>query len=314
MTRRRDVRRLLRWYPSTWRTRYEDEFLVFLEDRLQDSALTLRFRWSVAVAGIQERCYGAGLVGARSSPSTQRRTGALVVLVAWSIMMIGGASLLKTAEHFRASLPTHSKTLPQFAYNATAIAGMVGTLLMVVGAFVALPGFVRFVREKKWSEVRGGCVTVLVASAVLVVVTFALSEWAHRLTSAQRNGTDDLYSVLFLAFVLLVVVTIALWTRASVSVASRITFTARELRWESLVAIGVSLSSVVVVASTTMWWIQMGLHASWFLQGTTTGVTTSPWSPILVATMSVMVLGTSVALWGALRVALSYRPVIADAG
>jgi hypothetical protein len=229
-------------------------------------------------------------------------------------MMIGGAALVKTAEHFRSSLPAHSTALPQFAYDATAISGMVGTLLVVAGAFFAWPGLARFVREKKSSEVRGVCVTALVATAGLVGVTFALSEWAHRLTSAQRNGTDELYSVLFLVFVLLVVATIALWTRAIVSVASRINFTARELRRESVVAIGVSLSSVVAVASTTMWWIQMALHAPWFLQGTTTGVATSPWSPILVATMSGMVLGTLVALWGALRVALSYRPAIGNAG
>jgi len=308
MKRRYDVRRLLRWYPPSWRARYEDEFLVFLEDRLDDSPLTLRFRVSVAVAGLRERCYRSGMAGTRSSPSTQRRTGSLMVLVAWSMMMIGGASLVKTAEHFPTALPAQSRVVTQFAYNVTAAAGMAGTLLVLAGAFVALPGFVRFLRAKKWSEVRRVFVISLVASAALVVTTFGLSFWAHHLTTAQRNGADNAYSGVFLAFVLLVVVTIGLWTRASVSVASRINFSPRALRWESGLAIGVSLASILVVVSATMWWIQMGLHAPWFLQGTAPGIATSAWSAHLVVTMLVLVFGTLSALWGASRVALTYRP------
>jgi hypothetical protein len=307
-----DVRRLLQWYPPSWRARYEDEFLVFLEDRLEDSPLTLRFRMSVAVAGLRERSYGSGMVGTRSSPSTQRRTGSLMVLVAWSIMMIGGASLVKTAEHFSAALPAQSRAVTQFAYTATAVAGAVGTLLVIAGAFVALPGVVRFLRAKKWSEVRRVFVISLVASAALVITTFGLSFWAHHLTTAQRNGADDAYSGVFAAFVVLAVVTIGLWTRASVAVALRINFSPRELRWASGLAIGASLSSILVVVSATIWWIQMGLHAPWFLQGTAPGITTSAWSANLVVTMFVLVLGTLSALWGASRVALTYWPTRFD--
>jgi len=281
---------------------------VFLQDRLEDSTLTLRFRMSVAVAGLRERCYGSGLVGARSAPSTQRRTGSLTVLVAWSIMMVGGASLVKTAEHFSAALPAQSPSITQFAYSATAVAGMVGTLLVIVGAFVALPGFVRFLRAQKWSEVRRMFVTSLVASAALVVSTLGLSLWAHHLTTAQRNGADGAYSGVIVAFVLLVVVTIGLWTSMSVAVASRIDFSPRELRWASGLAIAVSLSSILVVVGATVWWIEMGVHAPWFLQGTAPGIATSAWSAHLVATMFVLVLGTLSALWGASRVALTYGP------
>lgn len=308
MKRRHDVRRLLRWYPPSWRARYEDEFQVFLEDRLEDSALTMRFRMSVAVAGLRERCYGSGLVGTRSAPPTQRRTGSLTVLVAWSIMVVGGAGLVKTAEHFRATLPAQSRAFAQLAYNATAAAGAAGTLLVLAGAVVALPGFVRFVRAKGWSAVRQVFVAPLVASAVTVVTMFALSRWAHHLTTAQRNGADVGYSVAFVATVAVAVVSVALWTRASVAVASRITLTSRELRWASALAIAVSLSSLLVVLSATTWWIQMGLHAPWFLQGSRPGVTTSAWSTNLEVTMFVLVLGTLGALWGASRVALSYRP------
>jgi hypothetical protein len=305
--RNRDVRELLRWYPTSWRARYEDEFVVFLEDGLQDAPLTWRFRLSVVIAGIRERGFGSGAIGSRSSLSTQRRTGSLIVLVAWSIMMIGGAALVKTAEHFPAALPANSRVVAQFAYNATAVAGVAGTLLVIAGAVIAIPGFVRFLRATRWSEVHRAFWISVIATATLAVVTFGLSLWAHQLTSAQRNGSDDVYSAVFLALVLVVVVTIGLWARTGVAVASRIDFTPRELRWESVVAIGVSLTSIAVIACASLWWIQMGLHAPWFLQATSGGIGASLSSVQLLVIMVPMVLGTLTATWGALRIALTYR-------
>lgn len=306
------MRQLLRWYPTSWRERYEDEFIVFLEDRLVDAPLTWRLRLSVVFAGIRERCYGSGAIGSRSSLSTQRRTGSLIVLVAWSVMMIGGAALAKTAEQFPAALAARSRTVAEFAYNATAVAGIAGTLLVVAGAFIAAPGFVRFVRAKRWFEVRRVFWTSIVATTALVAVAFGLSLWAHGLTSAQRNGTDDAYSSMFLVFVFVVVVTIALWARTCVAIASRIDFTSRELRRESGVAFGVSLTSIVVIASTSVWWIQMGLHAPWFLEGTSRGIVASLTSAQLLAIMVPMMLGTLIAIWGASRVALTYRSTLRE--
>lgn len=307
MRRDRDLRGLLRWYPTSWRARYEDEFIVFLEDRLEDAPLTWRFRLSVAFAGMRERGYGSGAIGSRSSLSTQRRTGSLIVLVAWSIMMIGGAALVKTAEHFPAALPANSRVVARFAYSATAVAGIAGTLLVVAGAVIAAPGFLRFLRATRWSEVRRAFWMSVIATATLAVATFALSLWAHQLTSAQRNGSDDVYSAVFLALALLAVVTIGLWARTGVAVASRIDFTPRELRWESVVAIGVSLTSIAVIACASLWWIQMGLHAPWFLQATSRGIGASLSSVQLLVILIPMALGTLTAIWGASRVALTYR-------
>jgi len=303
-----DLRRLLRWYPPKWRSRYGDEFLALLEDRLRDAPLTWRFRSSVAMAGVRERCYGSGVVGTRSAPLTQRRTGSLMVLVAWSIMIVGGAGLAKTAEHFSAALPAGSRSLAQMAYNTTAVAGIAGSLLVVVGGLVALPGFLRLLRAKQWSQVRQKFERSLIASAVVIASTVGLSLWAHHLTSAQRNGANGWYSLVFIAWALVVVTTLGLWTAAGVDVASRIDFTPRELRWESGLALGVCLSSLVVVATATLWWIQVGVHAPWFLEGSTAGVATSPWSAQLVAIVVVLALGTITAIWGASRVVVTYRP------
>lgn len=308
MRRSRDLRRLLRWYPPSWRARYGDEFLALLEDRRGDAPFTVRFRASVALAGLRERCYGSGVVGSHSSATAQRRTGTLMVLVAWSIMIVAGAVLVKSAEHFPAALPVRSRFAAEFAYNATAAAGIVGTLLVAAGAVVALPGFVRFLRAGKWSQVRRKFGRSLVASTTLITATVGLVIWAHQLTSAQRNGADTLYSACFLVWALLVVLTIGLWTTTCVAVASRLDFTSRELRWESGLAVGVGLSSIGVITGATLWWVQIGLHAPWFLQGTLAGVATSPWSTQIVFITTPMVLGTVIALWGATRIALTYRP------
>jgi hypothetical protein len=168
-------------------------------------------------------------------------------------------------------------------------------------------------RDEGFSEVRRAFQSAVVASVALVVAAFSLSLWAHHLTSAQRNGANDAYSAAFVALALMVVVSVGLWSRLSVVIASRIHFTARELRWESGLAMGVSLASIVVIASASTWWIQMVLHAPWFLEGTTSGVATSSWSAQLVVTFVPLVLGTLTALWGASRVALTYRPGTIDA-
>jgi uncharacterized membrane protein YidH (DUF202 family) len=231
-----------------------------------------------------------------------------MVLVAWSIMIVGGASLAKMAEHFPSALPSSSRTLATFSYNTTAIAGVVGTLLVLAGVIIALPGFARFVHSNEWPEVRRTFVKPVASSVALIGATIGLSEWAHHLNTSQRNGGNNVYSGAFIAFALVVVITIGLWTRASVTVASRIEFTPRALRWESYFALGVCLSSIIVVVSATAWWIQMGLHAPWFLNGTPIGISTSPWSAHVVVTVLVMVIATVTALWGAARVAMSYRP------
>jgi cell division protein FtsX len=90
-------------------------------------------------------------------------------------------------------------------------------------------------------------------------------------------------------------------------VASRIDFTARELLWESRLALAVTVCALSVIAGTALWWVQMIQHASWFLDGTPSGIAASPWSTNLIVTLVVMTVGTVGALWGASRVALTYR-------
>jgi hypothetical protein len=305
--RHHDLRRLLRWYPASWRARYGDELLALVEDRLHEAPLTIRLRSSIAFAGIRERCYGSGLVGSRSTPLAQRRSGSLTVLVAWSVMVIGGASLAKTAEHYSGALPTGSRLAAHVSYDVTAVAGIAGALLVLLGVIVALPAFMRFLRASGWLQVRRTISRSVISSALLIAATIGLATWAHQLNIAQRNGADGLYSAAFVALAFVAVITIGLWTSAGVNAAMKIDFTPRELRRESYLALGVCCSSIVVAAGTTGWWIQMSRHAPWFFNGTMTGASGSPWSAGMIATVLVMAFATVIALWGAGRVVMTFH-------
>jgi hypothetical protein len=305
---RRNARRLLRWYPSRWRSRYEEEFLAFLDDRYGTTAgLPWRAQISMAFGGLRERGYDSGVIGTKSTAATQRKSGALVVLVAWSIMVIGGAVLQKTSEHYASSLPVHSHFVAQLAFNVTVVSGIVGSLLVLAGAAAAIPAFARLLRVERWSSLRRTIVTPLIASAMLITTTIGLSVWAHQLTSVQRNGANDWYSSAFLALVFLVVVTIGLWTKVAIHIANRCEFTPQELRRESYLALAVGLAALFVIAGAIAWWIVMAQHASSFLSGSAAGFSSSPWSTNLAVAVAVMSIGTATALWGVSRVLLSYR-------
>ena len=304
-----ELQQLLRWYPADWRRRYGEEFVALLDDELAGSSPTRRFRLKVAVSGVRERAVEVGVTGAGTSRSTQRRNGSLVVLLAWSIMVIGGASLVKTAEHSATAIPVATRSVAQWAYGTAAVAGAVGTAFVVVGALIVLPRFVRFVRAGGWSSVRRTFFQAFVATVVTAAATLGVSAWAHHLSSLQRNGGDRWYSGAFLGYALLVTLVIFFWTKTALVTVTRLDLTNRIVRWESWLALGVTASTIAVAAGAMTWWVQMRLHAPWFLQGTPVGVSASPWSAHLMVTAFIMLVAMSAALWGAWRVTLTYVPV-----
>jgi hypothetical protein len=72
----RDLSRLLRWYPSTWRDRYEGEIVVFMKDAYGDRPPPRRERLSLAVGGLRERARQSGLTGDSAPVADRVRAGA----------------------------------------------------------------------------------------------------------------------------------------------------------------------------------------------------------------------------------------------
>jgi hypothetical protein len=51
----RHIKRILRWYPATWRRRYGEELVAMLDDTYGDDKLPPRVRASLVRSGITER-------------------------------------------------------------------------------------------------------------------------------------------------------------------------------------------------------------------------------------------------------------------
>jgi hypothetical protein len=298
-----DADRLLRWYPSAWRDRYGDELVALLEDELDGAAPGIRLRLSLASSGIRQRARTSGLAGSSADAALRLRSGALVVLVGWAILLIGGAAFAKSSEHFSFAEPPSAQALARGAYSAVAALALVCGILVLAGMALAVPATVRHLRGGGWPVVRR---RVVVATAAVIgtgLVTVGLSAWAHHLDVHARNGGDAAYAAAFLAWGVLTAVTLGLVLAAGVALARRISLTRAVLRVEGALAVAVAVLVAAVTAATGLWWAAMARGAPWFLAGTRPGTKPSPVTVQLVLIEGCLVLATLVAGYGAVRTA-----------
>lgn len=265
--RHRDRSRLLRWYPHAWRERYGEEMLALIDDEIGADEPGLRLRLSLVAHGLAERARGAGMVGPATSRETDRRRGALLVLVAWSAFMVAGAGYSKVAEHLDAAVPAGARPLPQVAYDIVVAFGVLGGILVLAGAAIAFPGFLRILRAGAWPALRAHVIRATVLSAITVALVIPLALWAHQLPDHQRNGGSVGYSAAFLTWAGLVIVSITLWTAVAVAVGRRVELSPRALRAEAGLALGLAAVMVVVTAASVVWWIGMAVYAPSFVNG-----------------------------------------------
>ncbi len=292
------VRGLLRWYPRGWRSRYGDEFVALMEDELDGAPPSPRFRASVAVAGLRERGRSVVRAGVRGAPERRIRSGALVVLAGWTALVVAGAAFSKAAEHFADSQPAAAQTLSRAAYIVVAVLGAMSGLLVVLGAAVALPATMRFLRKGGWTSIRRPVLAAVACSVAVVIVTAALSTWAHHLDIRQRNGGDIAYTTAFLAWAGLAAVMLGLWAAVAVAVGRRIDLGTRAVRLEGVLAVLVTACMVSMTAAVAVWWAAMAEGAPWFLAGTPPGTRPSPVTVPLVLIGGVLVVACAVAVRG----------------
>ena len=214
------VRRLLRWYPPAWRSRYGDELLALMEDELGGRSPSLRLPRSPARAGLRLRLRRPS-APVDGLPRPRIRSGALAVLCAWSTLLVGGAAFAKSAEHFSFASQRRPRCCPGRRTSQSPSSGR-ARLLVAVGAVVALPAVCGSC-GRGWTTIRRPLVDPPpVTSVALAAATVALAHWAHQLDVRQRNGDDSPYSAAFLAGPDLAAARSALWTSAVVATARRI--------------------------------------------------------------------------------------------
>jgi len=304
-----DLDRLLRWYPSAWRERYGAELTALLEDELDGAAPGVGLRLSLAWSGIRQRSRSAGLTGDGGDAALRVRTGALVVLVAWALVVAGGAAFAKVAEHFTRVQPPGAQTLPRGAFDGVVGLAVAGAVLVAVGALLALPASVRFLRSGGWPAVRRRVAWAAGAAAVLAVATLGLAQWAHHLDVHQRNGGDAVYSAAFVAWGLLAASTLGLLTAAGVAIARRIELGRAVLRVEAALAVVVGAVTVGITVAVGLWWAGMARGAPWFLTGGRPGSHPTPVTlPLAVVAMCLVAAG-GLAIVGLVRTAGSVADV-----
>jgi len=293
------VRSLL-WYPRGWRRRYGAE-LVALMDELGDRERSLlSTRLDLARCGLAERF--RILAPGPLPPRERGREGALLVLYAWVLFVIGGCGIAKLSEHWDAVTPVGKQSLPAHAFGVLTWAAVAGSALVLAGVALALPALVALVRRGGAADLRRPLARAVVLSSVGIACTVALSRWAHTLSSPNRNGHDGLYSAAFAVVVLVGVACLFAWASAAASIARRLPLTRTIVRLEGVLAAVVALTMVVMALATVIWWAALAGAAPWFFAGRPAGSAgAQALEPNMIVASALMLAATILALLGAER-------------
>jgi hypothetical protein len=300
--------RLLRWYPPAWRKRYAHEFAAVLDDQLGEAAPSVRLRLDVIRAGLTQRLREAGVMGDGAPSSEGIRGGALVVLCAWAIFVVAGIGLVKVAEHWQQSVSGEERTRAAIAFGAVQTIAAVAGLLVIAGAVAVMPAFLRSLRAGAWPAIRRRALWAVAVCGWTAIVLGITAWWAHRLTEAQRNGSDLGFALVGLLLAVSVTASIASITAAGVAAVRHTELPANVLQLEGRLAQAVAVAMVLMAVAAGVWWTVMAVSAPWFFSNTgTVGSHGSPLNPATALTGLFMLVAVVLGILGAGRVAQGLR-------
>jgi hypothetical protein len=146
----RRVRRLLRWYPRSWRARYGDEFAELLRADLADRPRDRRRTADVISSGLLARCTAAGLTSHELPPAEQIRAGIVTVGCALAAFgALGVAMLAQLATGWQWASPDSTPA----AAGTLAMAAAAG-FLALIALVAAIPVAWRAVAAIRSREAR----------------------------------------------------------------------------------------------------------------------------------------------------------------
>jgi hypothetical protein len=254
----------------------------------------LRTQLSTAKSGTIERLRATGLAGDGENPGDRTRSGALLVLCAWSVFVVAGGMYAKFNENWSAVMPHADHWLPTAAYVAVEGAALVGALIVVVAGLIALSPFVRSVRQSGWTSIRRHVLRLSLVGGVTVMAAAGTIAWAHHLSYHNRNGGLWTYGVMFLLIGLMFIATLAVGTASVVSLTNRLQLSNVSLRALGRLALVMTLAMVVIIGGVITWWVAVAIHAPSVLGA---GIPVN-----MVVSGILMVLGLATAMVGASRV------------
>jgi hypothetical protein len=304
MSAARTAARLMRLYPPSWRARYGEELETLILEMSAGRRIAWRVRADVAGAGGRERLRGLGL-GGDGSARARARGGAALVLWAWALFVLAGAIVQRTSEHWDTAVPgTHA--LASRAFDGLLGVAVVASVLVLAGIGLTLGALLRFLRDGGWPQIRRAVIVAGLMTALLVAATVVLVAWAHGLTPRDRQGHDTGYAIAFLAWAALGAGTLVCWTAAATRTAARLSLGDVTLRFQTWLAVSVSVAMAVMAAATVVWWIAVADVAPAALTGSSAGHA-SALVPQLVVAMALMVVATALGVTGARRAGRAVR-------
>ena len=301
--------RMLRWYPSAWRTRYGDEMTALMEDSYGTSrSVPGRVRRDLVRSGLGERI--TSVFGSSPSPAARVRDGSVLVLCGWALFLIAGGGFGKFTDRWEAGTPKATRGLAGFGFDAAVAMGVAGCAVVLVAAVLVGPSFIRLVRQGGWERIRRPVVRAVGAVTIAIALVAAMAGWAHHLGSIDRNGGLTIYSAFFVLMGLVVVGAVVAATAAAVAVARQTALARETLRVLGVLALALTSIMAVLLGGMAAWW---GTEASAaprvLLDGIGNGVPylSGTLPPTLLGAGLLMLLGLALGLVGSLRVARSLR-------
>jgi hypothetical protein len=162
------ARRLLRWYPRSWRARYGDEFAELLIAEFAEQGPSWRRAVNVAGTGLRARLACAGLAGHPLDPAAAARSGlATVASCAAAAGLAGGAIWAQLAVGLQWSAPADPQVILAMSIMSGALACLAVLALLAAAPIAAAAAAAMFRghgRELGWPA------AMIVAGALVLVV------------------------------------------------------------------------------------------------------------------------------------------------
>ena len=162
--------------------------------------------------------------------------------------------------------PASKQLVPARAFSVLYWTAGVGSGLVIAGALIALPAVARALRRGAWRAVRRPAVRTLLLTLFAIGATVGLSQWAHSLTPAERNGTDGLYTGAFVGWFVVAVSCLFSWALTAANMARCAMFSRLALRLLTIVATLVGGAMAVMAVATGVWWGSLARVAPWFFR------------------------------------------------
>lgn len=234
-----DAAKLLRWYPRAWRERYGEEFLAMVEDNLDGERPGLRFRLSVAWAGLRERGHRARLAGQRAGPPMLS-----AVTGRWWTFFVAGYVFAILPYELEASSGAAQGWWVTAALAALAAVAVLGGVCVLASGLLGLPAFGRFLRAGGWRQIRRGVAWAAGATVVAGGGLAALAGVKGSMTYDQLSGSWVFFLGSFVTGLLLMAA-FGLWANVAKATAKHLDLPVRVRAGEMLLA---AVTSAAVLA------------------------------------------------------------------